>query len=63
VKEYAKEASERAKAVEQARDALQDAVSLAVASGASEEEVVKAMRKRGVHVERLESGELKVVKG
>jgi hypothetical protein len=31
-------------------------VSLAVASGASEEEVIAAMRKRGVVVERTERG-------
>jgi len=52
----------RAKAVATANEALQDAVSLAVASGAKETDVVKAMRKRGVTVERLETGELRVVK-
>jgi hypothetical protein len=54
--EASAEAQSRARAAEATRAALQDAVSLAVASGASEEEVIAAMRKRGVAVERTERG-------
>jgi hypothetical protein len=54
--EASAEAQSRALAAEATRAALQDAVSLAVASGASEEEVIAAMRKRGVAVERTERG-------
>ena len=54
--EASAEAQSRARAAEATRAALQDAVSLAVASGASEEEVIAAMRKRGVTVERTERG-------